>query len=402
MALPEDGTRSSAQAAWNRATAAAAAAAVAASGVSQEGPMQDDRPQTARVLFTVGIWMGSSVLSLVATKTAVDCTQLPCVLAGLQLGSLCIFQGVCSFAKKTLAVNDVPSKGSLRPTSKEILCRIATAPVSAGRLLCLVLALKNAQLSLVVTLMSVYPWFSYLADCIICRHSTTGLLPTLSLIGAGVLLYMEGVFKPSLPAVGLMMLHNFFSVFDRVIAQGMRAKGQRVSETSGPVLGLMSNAVGCLMLIGVAVWCGEFEGFFSTTSAPVGLGAAFGDGGGDAVKVDISSDSAQSAWRPTAWIALSCAASIGVGACNGTVHRRMIPSTVLVFVATSKFTVVMVEIFMMNSKPLQIFQVFGVLLTIGGGFAYGKARETAELAGARLASGPPRRVVVQSDSSRSG
>lgn len=235
----------------------------------------------------------------------------------------------------------------------DVLRWSAVAPFFAGVLLSSMYALEKAPMSLVIVFRGLAPLFSICAEVFYPEpmHVTSATWLCLAGIMVGVFLYAKDLDMTAFSAIGWVLLNNFFVVGDRLLQRLMLGKDQWPVDISKSGCTLLNNLLG-LVPLGVAAFIAKE--YHQVPAVVASL---------DATGI--------------VWVTLTCVVGVGI-AYSGIWLQSLINATTFLVLATStKFFVIMIEVFVMHQKSLTMRQFLGAAITIFAGVAYGKAREAA-------------------------
>mmetsp|Transcript_7633 Transcript_7633/g.18912 ORF Transcript_7633/g.18912 Transcript_7633/m.18912 type:complete len:350 (-) Transcript_7633:52-1101(-) len=232
----------------------------------------------------------------------------------------------------------------------------AVAPLFAGVLLTSMFALKSAPMSLVIVFRGLAPMFGLAVESFYPTplKVTPVTMASLIVLLMGVALYSKELSWSSnhLAAIGWVLLNNAFVVCNRLVQRLMLAKDQWPVDISGPSLTLLSDLFAMAPLL-VAAWIhGEYPALPAAIS-----------------RLDA---------RGMLWVALSCLVAVATSYINIWTQSLINATSFLVLATVNKFSVILIEVFVMKSKALTALQIFGAILTILAGVAYAKAREASD------------------------
>lgn len=298
--------------------------------------------KSLETVSAAGIWTFCSVGMMVFNKMAVKAFPLACSLVMVQM--IATVLAMLILARSTLRFG----------SSRDVLRWAAVAPFFAGVLLSSMYALEKAPMSLVIVFRGLAPLFSICAEVFYPEPMQVTPATWLCLGGImlGVLLYAKDLDIAAFSAVGWVLLNNFFVVGDRLLQRLMLGSDQWPVDISKSGCTLLNNSLGLLPL-GVA---GLIAKEYSQLPAVLGSLDAIG----------------------MFWISMTCCVGVGI-AYSGIWLQSLINATTFLVLATStKFFVIMIEVFVMHQKSLTARQFLGATVTIIAGVAYGKVREAVD------------------------
>jgi len=298
----------------------------------------------AQIVSVCGLWVFCSVGMMVFNKLAVTALPLECTLTVLQMLVTVVTIIVCCW--------DSLHVGSFR----DLLRWARVAPLFAGVLLTSMLALKNSPMSLVIVFRGLSPLFGMAVESFYPTPLKVSPMLVLSLLlmVLGVGLYAKDMefSSTNLFGIGCVLLNNLFIIGDRLLQRLMLAKDQSPVDISTASCTMLLNALAVIPIAAVALWTREFHEVPAAVAKLDTAGATF--------------------------VAISCIVGVGI-AYVGVWAQSLISATSFLVMATgNKFLVVLIEVFIMQSKRLTPSQVIGATTTILSGVLYGKVREALD------------------------
>jgi len=297
-------------------------------------------PANTQVFMGVASWSICSVGMMVFNKLAIQALPLECTLVALQMAVSVIAMLV--FCWRSIHI------GSLR----DVLRWCAVIPFYTGMLLTSILALKDAPMSLVVTLRTLSPLLSLAIERLYPNplQVNTQMLASIFFMFVGASMYVSRMNSESLSGIIWVLLNCIFAMGDRLLQRLFLARDQCPVDISLSAITLLNNLLGLAPLLLAAWWEGEPKQLFVALAGLDWIGAAV--------------------------VAASCAVGVGISYCGIWAQSLISATSFLVLVNANKFVVVLLEVSFMSSKPLHPLQVAGALWTICAGATYGRARES--------------------------
>jgi hypothetical protein len=287
-------------------------------------------------------WMTCSIGMMVLNKRAIQAFPVPCTLVGIQ------------FLFTALVVIVVAGKSIHIGSRKDLIrwCR-AIPFFTAGMILSSVLALKEAPLTLVITMRVLSPLMSLPIEmCFPNPIKLSGpmiISLVVSLIGMGIYISIMDFNEGNLAGIGWTLANNGFAVVDRLLQRLMLAKDQDPVDISTAGATLLNNTLGIIPLLCGGLLSGEFS------QVPEAVRSL------DSVKLF--------------WVLSSCFVGAGISYTGVWVTSLISATSFLVLINANKFFIIFLEVGVMKSKELSFWQAIGAAISILAGIAYGKARD---------------------------
>jgi len=283
-----------------------------------------------------------SVGMMLFNKFAIEAFPLECTLVAVQM----------AFAAVSLLVFGWSSLhfGSL----KDVLRWCMVIPLFTGMLLTSILALKNAPMSLSITLRAFSPLGAILIEQFYPDplKVTSGVVLSIVVTVMGAALYCTSLERQAMVGVGWIILNTLIGMCDRLVCRLLLSKDQCPVDLSKTACTLISNAGGVIPLAAAAYLKGEFS------QLPAVL--------------------AHMTPMDTTCVVLTCIIGLGISYCGIWAQSLISATSFLVMLNANKFFIIGLEAFGMHTKQLSAVQVLGASFTILGAVMYGKARQAAE------------------------
>jgi hypothetical protein len=318
-----------------------------ANGVSEDA----EKPVTvvAKAETSIGLvsWMVCSIGMLLFNKSAIRAFPVPCTLVCIQ------------FLFTALVVVVVAGKSIHFGSRKDVLrwCRVIPF-FNTGMILSSILALKEAPLTLVITMRALTPLMSLPIEmCFPNPIKLSGpmmLSLVVSLIGMGIYISIMDFNEGNLAGIGWTLVNNVFAVVDRLLQRLMLAKDQDPVDISKTGATLLNNISGVIPLVLGGLLSGEFS------QVPEAVRSL------DSVKLF--------------WVVTSCFVAAGISYTGVWVGSLISATSFLVLINANKFFIIFLEVVVMKSQELTFWQVIGATISILAGIAYGKARDAVHSA----------------------
>jgi len=275
-------------------------------------------------------------------KMAIQAFPLECTLVAVQM----------AFAALALLVFGWSSLhfGSL----KDVLRWGMVVPFFTGMLLTSILALKNAPMSLSITLRAVSPLGAILIERLYPDplKITTGVVMSIIVTILGAALYCTSLESQEMVGVGWILLNTVIGMCDRLLCRLLLSKDQCPVDLSKTACTFISNACGVVPLMIAAYLKGEFA------ELPAVLAHLTP---GDHICV-----------------LLTCIIGLGISYCGIWAQSLISATSFLVMLNANKFFIIGLEAIGLHTKMLTPVQVTGASLTLLGAILYGKSRQAAE------------------------
>mmetsp|Transcript_87400 Transcript_87400/g.203285 ORF Transcript_87400/g.203285 Transcript_87400/m.203285 type:complete len:326 (-) Transcript_87400:127-1104(-) len=299
--------------------------------------------ESAEVVTGVSCWVVCSVGMMIFNKLAIKAFPVECTLVALQMAFTALVMVAC--AGRSIHI------GSFR----DVLRWTMVVPFFTGMLLTSILALKDAPMTLVITLKALSPVFSLGVERFYPNPIGVSfwMIFAIAMMILGTILYTLGMPRSHWSGVGWCFLNVFFSICDRLLQRLMLAKDQYPVDISKTGVTFLNNIEGMVPLIIVAWLSHEFHE----------IGPAFR-------ALDVAG---------IVWVVLSCLVGVGISYFGIWAQSLISATSFLVLVNANKFFIIFVEAFCMHSKVLKPIQIVGAAIAILAGVGYGKARELLEL-----------------------
>eukprot|EP00413_Alexandrium_margalefii_P035993 CAMPEP_0204581318 /NCGR_PEP_ID=MMETSP0661-20131031/44570_1 /ASSEMBLY_ACC=CAM_ASM_000606 /TAXON_ID=109239 /ORGANISM="Alexandrium margalefi, Strain AMGDE01CS-322" /LENGTH=335 /DNA_ID=CAMNT_0051590487 /DNA_START=40 /DNA_END=1047 /DNA_ORIENTATION=+ len=290
----------------------------------------------------VGSWTLCSVGMMVFNKAAIESFPFECTLVAMQMGFCALVMLACCWRSIHI--------GSMR----DLLRWSRVVPIYSCMLLTSILALKDAPMTLVVTFRVLSPLLSLFIERLYPNplRISRGVIASIILMVIGTIMYIDRMPRAHFKSVQWVLLNILFGTADRLLQRLMLAKDQSPVDISKTGVTLINNLLGMLPLLAAAWFKGELG------QAPASL--------------------MQLPPRDLYLISASCVVGVGISYCGIWAQSLISATSFLVLVNSNKFVIIFMEVFLVHSRMLQRQQVFGAVVTILGGAAYGMAREAVE------------------------
>jgi hypothetical protein len=303
----------------------------------------------AKAETSIGIvsWLVCSTGMMLFNKNAIHAFPVPCTLVCIQ------------FLFTALVVVVVAGRSIHIGSRKDVLrwCRVVPF-FNTGMILSSILALKEAPLTLVITMRVLSPLMSLPIEMCFpnpIKLSVPMMLSlVVSLIGMGIYISMMDFNEGNLTGIGWTLANHVFAVIDRLLQRLMLAKDQDPVDISKTGATLLNNVLGVAPLVFGGLLSGEFS------QMP------------EAVR---SLDSAK-----LFWVISSCFVAAGISYTGVWVTSLISATSFLVLINANKFFIIFLEVLVMKSNELSLWQGIGATISILAGIAYGKARDAVHSA----------------------
>lgn len=283
-----------------------------------------------------------SVGMMLFNKMAIEAFPLECTLVAVQM----------AFAAMALLVFGWSSLhfGSL----KDVFRWCMVVPLFTGMLLTSILALKNAPMSLSITLRAVSPLGAILIERFYPDplKITPGVVLSIVMTILGAALYCTSLERQAMVGVGWIILNTIIGMCDRLLCRLLLSKDQCPVDLSKTACTLISNACGVIPLTVAAYLKGEFS--------------------------ELPAVLARLTPMDHTCIVLTCVIGLGISYCGIWAQSLISATSFLVMLNANKFFIIGLEAFGLHTKMLSHVQVLGASLTLFGAILYGKARQAAE------------------------
>eukprot|EP00930_Biecheleria_cincta_P025822 TRINITY_DN1831_c0_g1_i1.p1 TRINITY_DN1831_c0_g1~~TRINITY_DN1831_c0_g1_i1.p1 ORF type:complete len:323 (-),score=57.18 TRINITY_DN1831_c0_g1_i1:62-1030(-) len=283
-----------------------------------------------------------SVGMMFFNKMAIQAFPLECTLVAMQM----------AFAALALLTF---GWSSLHFGSFKDVCRwFMVLPFFIGMLLTSILALKNAPMSLSITLRALSPLGSLLVERFYPDplRITPAVIMSIVVTVVGAAVYCSSLEKEAMAGVGWVVLNSLIATGDRLVCRLLLAKDQCPVDLSKTACTLISNAGGVIPLT-IAAYCkGEFSALPTVLAALTPLDSLF--------------------------ILLTCVIGLGISYSGIWAQSLISATSFLVMINANKFFIIGIEAFGLHTKVLTKTQVAGASLTLIGAILYGRARQLAE------------------------
>jgi len=290
-----------------------------------------------------------SVGMLLFNKFAIVAFPYECTLVAAQM--LFAAAALTIFTWKSLHI------GSMH----DLLRWSMVAPFFSGMLLTSILALKNAPMSLVVTLRCLSPLGALLLE----RFYPNPLAITWETILAimvmfgGAAMYVSQVADGShMAGIGWVFLNSVIAILERCLQRYMLSKDQNPVDISKTGVTLINNLFGAVPLAIAAYVTGELSHVHTAI--------------GHLSQLDVF------------YLIMSCIIGLGISYTGVWAQSLISATSFLVMVNANKFIIIGIEAFVMHSKALNFIQACGACITILGACFYGQARQHVETAAKKL------------------
>jgi len=286
-------------------------------------------------------WMACSIGMLIFNKKAIHAFPVPCTLIAIQ------------FLFSALVVVVVAGKSIHIGSRKDVLRWCRVIPFFTGMILSSILALKEAPMTLVITMRALSPLTSLPIE--MCFPNPIKLSGPMiislvaSLIGMGIFISTMDFNEGNLAGIGWALANNVFAVADRLLQRLMLADDQDPVDISKTGATLLNNILGVIPLVFGGLLSGEFS------QVP------------EAVRALDSLD--------IFWVISSCFVGVGISYTGVWVASLISATSFLVLINANKFFIIFLEFFVMKSKELSFWQIIGASISVLAGIAYGKARD---------------------------
>jgi len=229
------------------------------------------------------------------------------------------------------------------------------APFFSGMLLTSILALKNAPMSLVVTLRCLSPLGALLLERFYPNPlaiTWETILAVLVMFG-GAAMYVSQVADAShMAGIGWVFLNSAIAIIERCLQRYMLSKDQNPVDISKTGVTLINNLFGAVPLAIAAYVTGELSHVHTAI--------------GHLSQLDMF------------YLIMSCIIGLGISYTGVWAQSLISATSFLVMVNANKFVIIGFEAFVMHSKALNFTQVCGACITILGACLYGQARRHVE------------------------
>jgi len=283
-----------------------------------------------------------SVGMMLFNKMAIEAFPLECTLVVVQMA-------FSALAMLVFGWNSLHF-GSL----KDVLRWCMVVPFFTGMLLTSILALKNAPMSLSITLRAVSPLGAVLIERLYPDplKITSGVVLSLVVTILGAALYCSSLELQSMVGVGWIILNTLIGMCDRLLCRLLLSKDQCPVDLSKTACTFISNACGVVPLTIAAYLKGEFS------ELPAAL--------------------AHLTAMDHTCILLTCIIGLGISYCGIWAQSLISATSFLVMLNANKFFIIGIEAVGLHTKMLSRVQVIGASFTLLGAVLYGKARQAAE------------------------
>jgi hypothetical protein len=309
---------------------------------------QDAEKPVSKAEASIGIasWMACSIGMLICNKSAIHAFPVPCTLVVIQ------------FLASALVVVVVAGKSIHIGSRNDVLRWCRVIPFFSGMILSSILALKEAPMTLVITMRALSPLTSLPIEMLfpnpIKLSGPMIISLVVSLIGMGIYISTMEFNYGNLAGIGWALANNVFAVADRLLQRLMLAKDQDPVDASKTGVTLLNNLLGVIPLLFGGLLSGEFS------QVPEAVRSL------DSMKVF--------------WVISSCFVGAGISYTGVWVASLISATSFLVLINANKFFIIFLEVFVMKSKELSLWQVIGATISILAGIAYGKARDAVDVA----------------------
>jgi len=283
-----------------------------------------------------------SVGMMLFNKMAIQAFPLECILVAMQMAFAAL--ALLTFGWSSLHV------GSF----KDVLRWCMVLPFFTGMLLTSILALKNAPMSLSITLRALSPLGSLLVERFYpdALKISPAVVMSIVVTIVGAAVYCSSLEKEAMAGVGWVILNTIIATGDRLVCRLLLAKDQCPVDLSKTTCTLISNAGGVIPLTIAAYFKGEFSEL-------------------PAVLANLTS-------LDNFFIMLTCVIGLGISYCGIWAQSLISATSFLVMINANKFFIIGIEAFGLHTKVLTRTQVAGATLTLIGAILYGRARQFAE------------------------
>jgi len=289
-------------------------------------------------------WTTSSVGMMVFNKLAISAFPAECTLTAIQMVATVVL--LLLFARKSVRIG----------SSEDVLRWCLVVPFFVGMLLTSLLALKEAPMSLVIAFRGTSPILALSIERLYPNplKISVPMLVSMFAMCFGVALYCHDLhLAESWTGIAWVFLNSILAVGDRLVQRYLLAKEHRPVDISTAGVAVLNNGLSLVPIAAAVLATGEYS--------KVGALVARLDGAG------------------VAWVLASCVAGCGISFTGIWVTSLISATSFLVLINTSKFAVLLLEVFFMKTKhPLTQVQIAGVIVIILAGAIYGKARRDVE------------------------
>ncbi|CAK0799337.1 unnamed protein product [Prorocentrum cordatum] len=317
-----------------------------ANAVSEDAEKPVTVVDSAETSIGILSWMACSIGMLLCNKNAIHAFPVPCTLVGIQ------------FLFTALVMVVVAGKSIHVGSRKDVLRWCRVIPFFSGMILSSILALKDAPMTLVITMRALSPITSLPIEmCFPNPIKLSGpmiLSLVASLVGMGIYISTMDFNAGNLGGIGWTLANNLFAVVDRLLQRLMLANDQDPVDMSKTGVTLLNNILGVIPLVLAGLFAGEFS------AVPEAVGNL------DSVKLF--------------WVISSCFVGAGISYTGVWVASLISATSFLVLINANKFFIIFLEVFVMKSKELSTMQIIGATISILAGIAYGKARDAVQAA----------------------
>jgi len=287
---------------------------------------------------------------MVCNKAAVGFFPEACTLTALQMLATVIIILACCY--RTLHIG----------SAYDVLRWSAVTPFFSGMLLTSLLALKYAPMTLSIVFRSLSPIFALIVEQFYPNplRLSANVIVGMAIMVCGAVMYASQLEKESLHGLQWVFLNMVLAVTDRLLQRLMLAKDQHPVDISKSGVTLLNNMFGMIPLLVAANLVGEFKKVPDVFASLTLLG-----------------------WT---WVIASCIVGCGISYTGIWAQSLISATSFLVLVNGNKFFIILLEAFVMHDGTMNLTQLIGACVTVGGGIVYAFARQAVETEAAALAS----------------
>lgn len=229
------------------------------------------------------------------------------------------------------------------------------APFFSGMLLTSILALKNAPMSLVVTLRCLSPLGALLLERLYPNPlaiTWETVLSIMVMFGGAAMYISQATDSGNMAGIGWVFFNSAIAVAERCLQRYMLSKDQNPVDISKTGVTLINNLLGSVPLAVAAYATGELSHVHTAIGHLTHLDKFY--------------------------LLMSCIIGLGISYTGVWAQSLISATSFLVMVNANKFIIIGIEAFVMHSKSLSFIQMCGACITILGACLYGQARQNVE------------------------